>query len=87
MRKALSICGGISWPLEVMLLSARVEVIPQTCGSVEDVLKAFMSGRLTEQAFVMPGCCGRRRRFHASRRTEDSNPHAKTMIGRDGDAT
>jgi hypothetical protein len=24
------ICGAISWPLEVMLLSARVEVIPQT---------------------------------------------------------
>lgn len=81
------ICGAISWPLEVMLLSAGVEVIPQTCGFVEHVLKAFMSGRLTEQAFVMPGCCGRRRRSHASRRTKDSDPHAKTMIGGDGDAT
>ena len=57
------ICGAISRPLEAMLLSAGVEVIPQTCGPVEDVLKAFISGRLTEQAYVMPGCCGRRRRF------------------------
>jgi predicted Fe-Mo cluster-binding NifX family protein len=61
------ICGAISRPLEAMLLSAGVEVIPQTCGPVEDVLKAFISGRLTEQAFVMPGCCGRRRRFQGGR--------------------
>ena len=81
------ICGAISRPLEAMLLSAGVEVIPQTCGPVEDVLEAFISGRLTEQAFVMPGCCGRRRRFHAGRHTGNSNPHAKTMRGGDGDAT
>ena len=55
------ICGAISRPLEAMLLSAGVGVIPQTCGPVEDVLKAFISGKLTEQAFVMPGCCGHRR--------------------------
>ena len=81
------ICGAISRPLEAMLLSAGVEVVPQTCGPVEDVLEAFMSGRLTEQAFVMPGCCGRRRRFHAGRRAGNSNPHEKTMKGGDGDAT
>jgi predicted Fe-Mo cluster-binding NifX family protein len=57
------ICGAISRPLEAKLLSAGVEVIPQTCGPVEDVLGAFASGRLTEQAFVIPGCCGHRRRF------------------------
>ena len=81
------ICGAISRPLEAMLLSTGVEVIPQTCGPVEDVLKAFISGRLTEQAFVMPGCCGHRRRFHASRRAGNSDPHEKTMKGGDGDAT
>jgi len=57
------ICGAISQPLEAMLLSTGVEVIPQTCGPVEDVLRAFISGQLTEQAFVIPGCCGQRRRF------------------------
>ena len=61
------ICGAISRPLEAMLLSAGVEVVPQTCGEAEDVLRAFMSGRLTEQAFLMPGCCGGRRRFRGGR--------------------
>ena len=69
------ICGAISRPFEAMLLSAGVEVIPQTCGPVEDVLKAFVSGQLTEQAFVIPGCCGHRWRFcggrsHGPPRTE-----------------
>jgi len=55
------ICGGVSQPLEAALLSAGVRVVPQTCGPVEDVLRAFLSGRLTDEAFLMPGCCGRRR--------------------------
>ncbi|MBN2474718.1 MAG: NifB/NifX family molybdenum-iron cluster-binding protein [Pirellulales bacterium] len=71
------ICGAISRPLEMMLLSAGVEVIPQTCGPVEDVLKAFISGRLTEQAFVMPGCCGRRRRSRVGRWAGNRNPHER----------
>ena len=81
------ICGAISRPLEAMLLSAGVEVIPQTCGPVEDVLEAFIAGRLTEQAFVMPGCCGHRRRFRAGGRAGNNNPHERTMKGGDGDAT
>ncbi|HUU83967.1 MAG TPA: NifB/NifX family molybdenum-iron cluster-binding protein [Phycisphaerae bacterium] len=56
------ICGAISIPLETMLLSAGVRVIPHTCGSAEEVLRAFASGRFTDAAFLMPGCCGRRRR-------------------------
>ena len=56
------ICGAVSRPLEAALLSAGVRVIPQTCGPVEDVLRAFLSGRLTDEAFLMPGCCGRHRR-------------------------
>jgi predicted Fe-Mo cluster-binding NifX family protein len=55
------ICGAISRPLEAMLVSAGVEVVPQTCGQAENVLGAFLSGQLTEQAFLMPGSCGRRR--------------------------
>ena len=68
----LLICGAISRPLEAMLLSAEVQVISQTCGNVEDVLAAFMSGQLTKQAFLMPGCrerCrhGQRERLHRNR--------------------
>jgi predicted Fe-Mo cluster-binding NifX family protein len=57
------ICGAISRPLEAMLVSAGVHVIPQTCGPVEDVLQAFLQQQLANDAFLMPGCCGRRRRF------------------------
>jgi len=56
------ICGGISYLLENILASAGVRVIPHTCGPVEDILEAFLAGRLTESAFLMPGCRGRRRR-------------------------
>ena len=40
------ICGAVSRPLETALLSAGMRVLPQTCGPVEDVLRAFLSGRL-----------------------------------------
>ena len=66
------ICGAISQPLEAMLISAGVEVVSQTCGRVEDVLKAFVSRQLTGDAFVMPGCCGRRRQFRGSRDCPDA---------------
>jgi len=62
------ICGALSWPLEAILTSGGVRVIARTCGAVEDVLRAFLSGRLADWAFLMPGCCGRRRRFRAGRR-------------------
>lgn len=62
------ICGAISWPLEAMLTSAGVRVMPQTCGPVEDVLRAFFAGQLASGVFLMPGCCGRRRRFRGGRR-------------------
>jgi len=61
----LLICGAISRPLEMILISEGAQVIPHTCGSVEDVLRAYVSGTFTEQAFLMPGCCGRRRRTWA----------------------
>jgi predicted Fe-Mo cluster-binding NifX family protein len=59
------ICGAISRPLEMMLVAEEVEVIPHACGPVEDVLRAYVSGQLTDEAFLMPGCCGRRRRLRA----------------------
>lgn len=56
------ICGAISRPLEALLRAAAIHVIPQTCGLVEEVLRAFAAGRLDDRAFLMPGRCGRRRR-------------------------
>jgi len=62
------ICGAISWPLAALLESAGVRVIARKCGDVEEVLRAFMSGGLSEDAFVMPGCRGRRWRQRGGRR-------------------
>ena len=57
------ICAGISAPMAMALQTAGVQVIPQTCGPAEAVAQAFAAHQLTEQNFLMPGCCGRRRRF------------------------
>ena len=56
------ICGAISWLLEALLTSSGMRVIPNTCGEVKAVLAAHLSGALTEQAFLLPGCPGRRHR-------------------------
>jgi predicted Fe-Mo cluster-binding NifX family protein len=56
------VCGAISWPLEAMLTSAGMRVLPNTCGPVDEVIAAFFTGRLTEHAFLMPGCPGRQHR-------------------------
>jgi predicted Fe-Mo cluster-binding NifX family protein len=57
------ICGAISRPMELAVHAAGIEVVPQTCGDVEGVLNAFLEGRLNQPDFLMPGCCGRRRRL------------------------
>jgi len=56
------ICGAVSWPLEAMLASAGMRVIANTCGPMDEVIAAFFTGDLTEQAFLMPGCPGRQHR-------------------------
>lgn len=66
------ICGAISWQLELALSNAGIEVASQTCGNVEDVLAAFVAGELDQEAFIMPGCCGRRRRARPQERSGDS---------------
>ena len=62
------ICGAVSKPLEAALRAAGIQVICNICGPVEAVLTAFRNGRLNENVFLMPGCCGRRRRFRGGGR-------------------
>lgn len=61
------ICGAISRPLEMAVAAAGIEVFSQTCGDVEQVLAAYLDGRLAQDRFLMPGCCGRRRRGRRGR--------------------
>jgi predicted Fe-Mo cluster-binding NifX family protein len=56
------ICGAISQPLEALIRAMGVDVIPQTCGRVDDVLRAYLSDGLADHSFEMPGCRRRRQR-------------------------
>jgi predicted Fe-Mo cluster-binding NifX family protein len=59
------ICGAISWPMEIAVRSAGIQIVAQICGQVEEVLNAFLEDRLSDSAFLMPGCCGLRRRYRS----------------------
>jgi len=62
------ICGAVSWPLEAAIRSAGIQVIGNICGPVDEVLAAYREGRLDDNVFLMPGCCGQRRRFRGGGR-------------------
>jgi predicted Fe-Mo cluster-binding NifX family protein len=56
------LCGAISQPLVDLLDSAGIEVIPFLSGNIEDLLAAYHENRLSDPRYLMPGCCGWRRR-------------------------
>jgi predicted Fe-Mo cluster-binding NifX family protein len=53
------ICGAVSQPLEQALHALGVRVIGFVYGSIDEVIGAFLAGRLEDERFLMPGCCGR----------------------------
>jgi predicted Fe-Mo cluster-binding NifX family protein len=59
------VCGAISWPLEAILVSRGVRVVPLVCGEVEKVVGAFRDGTLEDEQFAMPGCCRTRWQMRA----------------------
>jgi len=62
------ICGAISSPLAMQIHQAGVNVVGNICGLVDQVVEAFLCGKLNSRQFLMPGCCRQRRRFRACRR-------------------
>jgi predicted Fe-Mo cluster-binding NifX family protein len=52
----LLICGAISRPLRLILEAKGIDVIGQVCGNTEEILDAFLRGRLFDQTFLLPGC-------------------------------
>jgi predicted Fe-Mo cluster-binding NifX family protein len=55
------ICGAISRPLATLLAASGITVIPWTAGPVDEVLAAYLAGRLPDPRWLMPGCGGKRR--------------------------
>jgi len=52
----LLICGMISQIQQTALASTGIRIIPHICGSMEEVIAAFLDGRIENGALRMPGC-------------------------------
>jgi len=57
------ICGAISRSMQVLVTSYGIIVIPFVAGDLQEVVHAWLDGRIHDDLFAMPGCCpqGRRR--------------------------
>ncbi len=62
MNADVLVCGAVSRPFEAMIAASGISVLPNTCGPLEDVIRAVFNGSLKEQNFLMPGCPGRQQR-------------------------
>ena len=55
------VCGAISRPLASYLSAAGIILIPWVSGALEEVLRAYLTDRLSDPCWRMPGCGGRHR--------------------------
>ncbi|MHB8772898.1 MAG: NifB/NifX family molybdenum-iron cluster-binding protein [Syntrophales bacterium] len=49
------LCGAVSRPLERLLATAGIEVIAWLCGSVDEIIRAYLEGGLSDTRFALPG--------------------------------
>lgn len=49
------ICGAISQPLARFIKQAGIKLVPCVSGPVDEVLAAYLCGRLTDSRFLLPG--------------------------------
>jgi predicted Fe-Mo cluster-binding NifX family protein len=59
------VCGAISRPLAGCLSTAGIILIPWVSGALEEVLRAYLTDRLSDTCWRMPGCGGRHRHGNA----------------------
>jgi len=50
------LCGAISRPLENMIVTSGIKVIPFVKGTIDEVVEAYFAGRLLDAHFLLPGC-------------------------------
>ncbi|MBU0966219.1 MAG: NifB/NifX family molybdenum-iron cluster-binding protein [Proteobacteria bacterium] len=55
------VCGAISRSLHEMVSAYGIRVIPFVAGELREIILAWQSGNLQEDAFAMPGCRRQRR--------------------------
>jgi len=74
------ICGAISNVMEILLDGAGIQVLGFLCGNIESVIEAFISGKLSDARFWMPGLRGKRQIFRISEGRLFKIPPSKTSI-------
>jgi predicted Fe-Mo cluster-binding NifX family protein len=63
------ICGAISRSLASQVRASGIKVLPYVVGQVDEVLKAYLAGRLIHPKYILPGSWpGARRGFCRRRR-------------------
>ncbi|RJX33242.1 MAG: hypothetical protein C4516_02285 [Oxalobacter sp.] len=53
------VCGAISRPLHRMLVTNGIQVMPFLAGDLRELVQAWCNGKIQNEQYVMPGCCGR----------------------------
>ncbi|MBN1626510.1 MAG: NifB/NifX family molybdenum-iron cluster-binding protein [Deltaproteobacteria bacterium] len=56
------VCGAVSKPVLDLIKAYGIRVIPFIAGDVNDVIDAWLKGRINDNVFCMPGCGLRNRR-------------------------
>ena len=72
------ICAAVSTPLEAVLWVAGIEVICDTCGTVNEIVEAFASGDTELSRFRSPG----NNRNHQSLSEISSHHRSKSQASR-----
>lgn len=67
------VCGAISRPLVEIAAAQGIKVFPFIAGNLEEVIESYFAGTLSDPALAMPGCCGRRGRFHGEHYRQQGN--------------
>ena len=64
------ICGAISRSLASQVRASGIKVLPYVVGQADEVLKAYLTGRLIQPQFALPGSWpGARKGFRRRRRS------------------
>jgi predicted Fe-Mo cluster-binding NifX family protein len=69
------ICGAISRSLASLVRASGIEVLPYVVGQIDEIVEAYLMGRLVRPQFILPGSWpgarrGFRRRCRARRARE-----------------
>lgn len=63
------VCGAISRSMQSILTAQGIRVIPFVAGELDEVIGAWLTGRIERAVFAMPGYGGRRHRHRSGATT------------------